>query len=687
MTPGPGLTDRAREELADFVELFALAGLLVAQPVLNFLGNGSRYMVVSYRLTTRDFIVFSLLVLFVPAVIAWVVGFVAGLLWPSARRRTHGVICAILLGAVVANFVKVSTPLPAAVYLLIAVGAAVFAFRLVLGSPAVRQWLRFLAVAPLVFALLFVTTSPASVLLSDGAAHPVRVAIAHPVRVVMIVLDEFPEESLLDGHGHIDAALFPNFAKLAAESTWYRNDTTVAEYTLRAVPAILPGKLPPLNAPMPTASKYPKSLFTLLGDTYKLNVHETAEQVCPDVLCGALKVGNAVSDLSHDGLQVMRNLMDLGKYSWEHHVGFRLGIERGNEFHAFPEAQQFISSLQPSSVPTLDYLHLLLPHQPWRYLSGGRDAGAPAVPLEYLLGKPADSPRAALGREMYLLQLQATDWLLGQTMARLRAIGAWDNTMFVLTADHGVSFPFQRYATLPNFDQIMWTPLFVKTPKQPKGAIDDRPALSIDVLPTMADILGVKIPWKVDGRSLRGAVRRDGPRPFMHNDAGLGIQTTFPGPLGFSRLLRARAAPAGGDPKLRIYRIGFYGGLVGQPVQGIVQNTAAPPVGSLTSAGDLDHVNPAARVVPWTRVDGKVSGPGVAMRDTIAIAVNGRIAGLAIVDELSQYHGLLAPQLFAKGRNTVVAYLVQGLPISPHLVRIQGPPAASTVQHASGAGS
>ena len=191
----------------------------------------------------------------------------------------------------------------------------------------------------------------------------------------MIVLDEFQEESLLDGNGHVDAALFPNFAALAKASTWYRNSTTVAEYTCRAVPAILTGKLPPLNAPTPTASKYPKSLFTLLGATYRLNVHETAEQVCPDVLCSALPVGNAVSDLTHDGLQVMRNLMDLGKYSWKHHVGFRIGIERGQEFQAFSAATAFIDSLRPSTEPTLDYLHLLLPHQPWRYQRDGRDAG------------------------------------------------------------------------------------------------------------------------------------------------------------------------------------------------------------------------------------------------------------------------------------------------------------------------
>jgi hypothetical protein len=628
-------------------------------------------MVVSYRLATLDFIIFALVVLFVPAIAVWGVEAISSAVWPDARVRIHAVICGLLLGAIVANFVKVATPLPAAVYLVVAAGAAVLAARLVLRVVVVRQWLRFLAVAPLIFAMLFVTASPASVLLGDGAAHPVSVTITRPARVVMIVLDEFPEVSLLDGNGHVDADLFPNFAALADASTWYRNETSVAEYTLRAVPAILSGKLPPVNAPEPTASKYPHTLFTLLGKTYRLNVHEAAEQVCPDSLCGTMGTGRALSELTHDGLLVMRNLMDPDKDSWDHHVGFRLGIERGEEFQAFSAAQSFVDSLRPSTGPTLDYLHLLMPHQPWRYLTGGHDAGAPAVPLDYLLGKPPGSPRAALGREMYLLQLQAVDWWLGRTIAKLHAIGAWDNSLVVLTADHGVAFPFERYARPSNFDQILWTPLFVKAPGQAAGAITDRPALSVDVLPTMADILGVKIPWTVDGRSLRGTARTEGERPFIHGDAGPGIQTSFPGPLGFARVRRARAAPPGGDPRLRIYRIGPFGRLVGQAVAPLRRNPRTPPVGTITSPGDFDTVDPAARVNEWTRVDGTISGPGVAVRRTVAIAVNGRIAGLALVDEHSQYHALLAPTLFERGHNDVAAYLVAGRPRAPFVFPVQ----------------
>ena len=36
------------------------------------------------------------------------------------------------------------------------------------------------------------------------------------------------------------------------------------------------------------------------------------------------------------------------------------------------------------------------------------------------------------------------------------------------------------------------------------GTVDDHPANSTDILPTIADELQVDVPWKVDGRSLLG---------------------------------------------------------------------------------------------------------------------------------------------------------------------------------------
>ena len=76
----------------------------------------------------------------------------------------------------------------------------------------------------------------------DANSPGVRINPEHPV--VMLLLDEFPLTSLLDSKGQVDARLYPNFAKLAGQSTWYRNATAVSGLTQWAVPAMLSGRYP-----------------------------------------------------------------------------------------------------------------------------------------------------------------------------------------------------------------------------------------------------------------------------------------------------------------------------------------------------------------------------------------------------------------------------------------------------------
>src|SRR5262249_15372419 len=116
----------------------------------------------------------------------------------------------------------------------------------------------------------------------DAAAH---VDVVHSeTPVVLIVFDEFPTGSLLNGRHEIDPVRFPNFADLAAHSTWYRNATTVHEGTTNAVPAILTGILPKAHE-LPDFDDHPDTLFTLLGGTYRLDAFEEDTRLCPPGLC------------------------------------------------------------------------------------------------------------------------------------------------------------------------------------------------------------------------------------------------------------------------------------------------------------------------------------------------------------------------------------------------------------------
>jgi hypothetical protein len=89
----------------------------------------------------------------------------------------------------------------------------------------------------------------------------------------MIILDELPTKSILDGRGGVDRDLFPGFGELAGTATWYRNNTTVAPLTPEAIPPILTGRYADHDA-LPVAAEYPRNLFSLLRGTYDIHASE-----------------------------------------------------------------------------------------------------------------------------------------------------------------------------------------------------------------------------------------------------------------------------------------------------------------------------------------------------------------------------------------------------------------------------
>ena len=104
------------------------------------------------------------------------------------------------------------------------------------------------------------------------------------------------------------------------------------------------------------------------------------------------------------------------------------------------------------------------------------------------------------------------DTLLGQLIAHLKAARLYEKSLIVVTADHGVSFrphDNRRSITETNFADIMTVPLFVKAPFQQRGEILEHNVETIDILPTIADILDIRLPWSVDGDSASPAAGRN----------------------------------------------------------------------------------------------------------------------------------------------------------------------------------
>lgn len=100
-------------------------------------------------------------------------------------------------------------------------------------------------------------------------------------------------------------------------------------------------------------------------------------------------------------------------------------------------------------------------------------------------------------------------------MQELKDQGIYDDALIVLTADHGISFQangpirgLEGQVLTPEIAaDVPWVPLFIKEPGQTQGDVSDANVLTTDVLPTIADVLDIDIPFEVDGRSALGAPR------------------------------------------------------------------------------------------------------------------------------------------------------------------------------------
>ena len=255
-----------------------------------------------------------------------------------------------------------------------------------------------------------------------------------------------------------------------------------------------------------------------------MNVHEGITQLCPEALCpnNATHGIEGAVDLGHD-------IVDLGTSSRAPTEHRSHSLVRGRSSEVSETVAEFTDSIHTSATdqPRLDFAHLVLPHQPWRFTASGQDYDSTGRIPGYFTWIDDWSP--LVGRVRHLMQVQMVDQLVGRVVRRLKRLGEWENTTFVVTADHGIAFTTGeplRSASPANYQEILWTPFFLKKVGQTTGTIEDRPVLSIDLLPTIADTLEIRLPWKVDGHSALGPPAT-GP-------------SAAPLPITFRRCLRTR---------------------------------------------------------------------------------------------------------------------------------------------------
>jgi arylsulfatase A-like enzyme len=110
-------------------------------------------------------------------------------------------------------------------------------------------------------------------------------------------------------------------------------------------------------------------------------------------------------------------------------------------------------------------------------------------------------------------EIRGLDALVGDLLERIDRIGLADDTIVVLTSDHGDQFgehgKLGHGASLHN--RILHVPLAFRWPGRIPAGESREPVQLVDVLPTLLELAGMEVPEAIDGRSLAASFAGRGP--------------------------------------------------------------------------------------------------------------------------------------------------------------------------------
>ncbi len=205
-----------------------------------------------------------------------------------------------------------------------------------------------------------------------------------------------------------------------------------------------------------------------------------------------------------------------------------------------------------------------------------------------------------------------------------------------------------------NHADILSIPLLIKAPHQPRGAISDRNVQSADIVPTIADLLGVDVPWRLDGVSALDASK---PPPA---EKGLTPEESWAQRQKFDAALPEKSETCRHLEQLvgrrgdayDLFALGPNADMVGRAVEEFSQGEV--PDVQVEIAGDVQSCCLAGRLV----------GPGLPSSPVdLAVAVNGRIAAVTrtypFADFANTWTALLPPEsITVWGDNDAAVYLI-----------------------------
>jgi arylsulfatase A-like enzyme/tetratricopeptide (TPR) repeat protein len=303
---------------------------------------------------------------------------------------------------------------------------------------------------------------------TDGQARA-RLAGRHPapssVNVVVVTLDTLRADRLgCYGFRGIET---PNIDAVAAEGVLFEQATATAPMTLPSHASIFTGLIPPHHGVRDNGGFFLEADRTTLATRLKRAGYTTGAFVGAWVLDSRWGLGQGFDHYS--------DRFDLSKYKV---VNLGTVQKKGDE--VMGDALAWLETVKQKRF--FAWVHLYDPHTPYE-------------PPEPFASRYRGQP--------YLGEVAYTDHVVGRLVAWLKAAGQWDNTVLVLMADHGESLGEhgEKTHTFFIYDATVHVPLIIRTPWGDRGRSRAQVA-TVDLMPTVLDLVGLPPQNGIDGRSL-----------------------------------------------------------------------------------------------------------------------------------------------------------------------------------------
>lgn len=353
-----------------------------------------------------------------------------------------------------------------------------------------------------VFASVAAAIPLVSNVLSDAQTPPSEpfafdAATSRP-NIVWVISDElqYPLAFTKDGQARPE---LPNLAALQKQSTTYTRAYSAANYTDYAVPSQLTGISDAASQGNDRMEKVRAGLGIIPGLSNEYSVVTESPIYhfeCNDANCASVGsdasqsvfsryLGFAADTAAIAGKTALAepfsNLFPSLDGKWKDF--WSGGDEFGNDADA-DSVSKAISGIQQArsaypDAPVFALWHTIRTHAPWAVDRQGLPiypARLPVVEGAHMVGsdkagKYSTPQLQSLERRLYAASAIDFDRQLGELVAELKAEGTFDDTMIVVTADHGATIPItqdRRYGdTLSErWSQVAHVPLMIKGPGQ-----------------------------------------------------------------------------------------------------------------------------------------------------------------------------------------------------------------------------